>query len=91
MTQGRVCPSLDNDFYVVAAPLSEGKEIEEGIPTEEELPKVRRGERLMQRLSYPTETDLSNKITRNRLVLSFIDSPRKQLGRRPDHAVLMVF
>ena len=47
MTQGRVCPSLDNDFYVVAAPLSEGKEIEEGIPTEEELPKVRRsGDRL---------------------------------------------
>ena len=46
MTQGRVCPSLDNDFYVVAAPLSEGKEIEEGIPTEEELPKARRDERL---------------------------------------------
>ena len=41
MTQGRVCPSLDNDFYVVAAPLSEEKEIEEGIPTEEELRKVR--------------------------------------------------
>ena len=43
MTQGRVCPSLDNDFYVVAAPLSKEKEIEEGIPTEEELRKVRRG------------------------------------------------
>ena len=41
MTQGRVCPSLDNDFYVVAAPLSKEKEVEEGIPTEEELRKVR--------------------------------------------------
>ena len=37
----------------------------------------------MQRLSYPTETVLSNKITRNRIVLSFKDSPRKPLGRRP--------
>ena len=37
----------------------------------------------MQRLSYPTETDLSNEIARNRIVLSFIDSPRKPLGRRP--------
>ena len=37
----------------------------------------------MQRLSYPTETVLSNKITRNRTVLSFKDSPRKPLGRRP--------
>ena len=38
----------------------------------------------MQRLSYPTETTvLSNKITRNRIVLSFKDSPRKPLGRRP--------
>ena len=26
---------------------------------------------LMQRMSYPTETVLSNKITRNRIVLSF--------------------
>ena len=31
----------------------------------------------MQRLSYPTETVLSNKITRNRIVLSFKDSPKK--------------
>ena len=38
---------------------------------------------LMQRQSYPTETVLSNKITRNRIVLSFKDSPRKPLGRRP--------
>ena len=38
---------------------------------------------LMQRLSYQTETVLSNKITRNRIVLSFKDSPRKPLGRRP--------
>merc|ERR1712127_872135 len=38
---------------------------------------------LMQRLSYPTETVLSNKITRNRIDLSFKDSPRKPLGRRP--------
>ena len=35
---------------------------------------------VMQRRSYPTETVLSNK---NRLVLSFKDSPRKPLGRRP--------
>ena len=38
---------------------------------------------LMQRLSYPTETVLSNNIARNRIVLSFKDSPRKPLGRRP--------
>ena len=38
---------------------------------------------LILRLSYPTETVLSNKITRNRIVLSFKDSPRKALGRRP--------
>ena len=31
----------------------------------------------MQRLSYPTETVLTNKITRNRIVLSFKDSLRK--------------
>ena len=37
----------------------------------------------MQRLSYPTETVLSNKITRNRIVLSFKDSLRKPLRRRP--------
>ena len=37
----------------------------------------------MQRLSYPTETVLSNKVTRKRIVLSFKDSPRKPLGRRP--------
>ena len=34
---------------------------------------------VMQRLSYPTETVLSNKITRNGIVLSFKDSPRKPL------------
>ena len=38
---------------------------------------------LMQRMSYPTETVLSNKIIRIRIVLSFKDSPRKPLGRRP--------
>ena len=32
---------------------------------------------LMQRLSYPIETVLSSKITRNRIVLLFKDSPRK--------------
>ena len=32
---------------------------------------------VMQRLSYPTETVLSTKTTRNRLVLSFRDSPIK--------------
>ena len=36
---------------------------------------------VMQRLPYPTETVLSNKITRNRTVLSFKDSPRKPLRR----------
>ena len=38
---------------------------------------------VMQRLPYPTETVLSNKITRNRIFLSFKDSPRKPLRRRP--------
>ena len=37
----------------------------------------------MQRLSYLTETTLSIKITKNRRVLSFKDSPRKPLRRRP--------
>ena len=37
----------------------------------------------MLRLSYPTETVLSNKITRNRIVLSFKDCPRKPLRRWP--------
>ena len=37
---------------------------------------------LMQRLSYPTET--VNKITGNIIVLSFKDSPRKPLRRRPN-------
>ena len=35
-----------------------------------------------RRASYPTETVLSNKITKNRIVLSFKDSPRKPLGWR---------
>ena len=39
---------------------------------------------LKQRLSYPTETVLSSKNTRYRIVLSFIDSPRKPLGRHPN-------
>ena len=38
----------------------------------------------MQRVSYPTETVLSNKITRNRIVLSIKDIPINPLGRRPD-------
>ena len=38
---------------------------------------------VMQRLSYPTETVLSNKIYRNGIVPSFKDSPRKPLRRRP--------
>ena len=37
----------------------------------------------MQRLSYRTQTVSSNKIIRNRIVLSFKDSPKKPLGRRP--------
>ena len=39
---------------------------------------------VMQRLSYRTETVLSNKIARNRIVLSFKDSPRKPLRRPPN-------
>ena len=38
----------------------------------------------MQRLSYPTETVLINKITRIRILLPFKDSPTKPFGRRPD-------
>ena len=38
---------------------------------------------LMQGLSHPTETVLSNEITKNRIVLSFKDSPRNPLRRRP--------
>ena len=37
----------------------------------------------MQRLSYPAETVLYIKITKNRIVLPFKDSPGKTLGRRP--------
>ena len=37
----------------------------------------------MQRLSYPTETVLSNKITGNRKILSNKDSPIKPLRQRP--------
>ena len=37
---------------------------------------------IMQRLSDPTETVLSNNITRNRTVLSFKDRPREPLLRR---------
>ena len=36
----------------------------------------------MERLSYPTETVLPNKITRNKIVLAFKDSPRKSLRPR---------
>ena len=62
-------------------------------------PYPQKGNVLMQRLSYPTETVLSNKITRNRIVLSFKDSPRKTIrtatstvcnnvqGRSTAHAV----
>ena len=38
---------------------------------------------LMQRLSYPTETVISNKITRNRIVLSFKVCSIKPLWRPP--------
>ena len=41
---------------------------------------------VIQRLSYLTETVLSNKITRNRIVPSFKNSPREPLGRRPTTA-----
>ena len=37
----------------------------------------------MQILSYPIVTALCNKITRNRTIPLFKDSPRKPLGRRP--------
>ena len=33
----------------------------------------------MQRMSYPTETVLTNKMTRNRIVLSSKDSPESHL------------
>ena len=46
---------------------------------------------VMQRLSYPTETVLFNKITRNIMFLSFKDSPRKPLGRRPTDKSGLVF
>ena len=36
----------------------------------------------MQRLSFPTKTVLSYKITRSRIVLSFKDSPRKSLEQQ---------
>ena len=39
---------------------------------------------LMQRLSYPAETVLSNKMSKNGIVLSFKDSPRIPLRRRPE-------
>ena len=38
---------------------------------------------LMQRLSHPTETVLSDKNICNRIVLSFKGCPRKPLGLRP--------
>ena len=37
---------------------------------------------LMLRLSLPAETALSDKVTRNRTILSFKDNPRKLLGQR---------
>ena len=37
----------------------------------------------LQSLSYPTETVLSNKMTRDRIVLSSKDSPKKPQRRRP--------
>ena len=40
---------------------------------------------IMQRLSYLTETVLSNKIAKNTIVLSFKDSPRKPFGSQPPH------
>ena len=44
---------------------------------------IHEGSVLMQILSYLTETVLSNNITRNRIVLSFKDSPIKPLRQRP--------
>ena len=46
---------------------------------------------VMQRMSYLTETVLPSKITRNILVLSFKDSPRKPLGRRPKGCSAVTF
>ena len=40
---------------------------------------------LMQRLSYLTETLLSYKTNKNRIVLSFKDSPGKPIRRRPNN------
>ena len=39
---------------------------------------------VMQTLSYPTETTLTNEITRNIIVQSFKDSLQKPLRRRPE-------
>ena len=44
---------------------------------------------VMHRLSYATETVLSNEITRNRIVLSFKDSPRHGRQRPMNSGVLM--
>ena len=45
----------------------------------------------MQRLSYPTETVLSNKITRNIIVLSFKESPRKPSRRRHINLAVCIY
>ena len=47
---------------------------------------VRQAGVVTHRMSYLTVTVLSNKVTWNRIVLSFEDSLRKPLGRRPRQA-----
>ena len=53
------------------------------IPRQRNWDRRTKGERHNARVSYPTETVLSNEITRNQIFLSLKDSPRKPLGRRP--------
>ena len=67
---------------LTSASLSPGRLGVDGRTREERL----KASVLMLRLSYPTETVLSNKIARNRIVLSFKDSPRigKHLSKLPE-------
>ena len=55
----------------------------EGVKKSQNFADVIYGLLLIQRLSYPTETALSNKITKDRIVPSFRDSLQKALRQRP--------
>ena len=49
---------------------------------QKQLSQIDKASVVMQRPSYPTETVLSNKITKKKIVPSFKDSPQKTLRRR---------